>query len=96
MTDRLKIRPGQPIGLHLTVDDRAALVEMGVLDETLAETIQQASVSDQNVMLTMAELSVLSRNVAAGAGRTRDRRLCQKLERIIDRIGRLMQTFEEA
>ncbi|MEI7836276.1 MAG: hypothetical protein WCK05_07670 [Planctomycetota bacterium] len=74
MPDKIRIRPGQPVGLHLTVDDRAALLEMGVLDETLAPTIQQASVSDQNVMLTMAELSALSRNVAAGTGRTRDNR----------------------
>lgn len=96
MTDKIRIRPGQLVGLHLTVEDRAALVEMGVLDDSLQKTLHRTSPSDQNVMLALAELSLLSRNVAAGAGRTRDRRLCQKLERIIDRIGRLMQTFEEA
>ncbi|MCY2926832.1 MAG: hypothetical protein NT031_15630 [Planctomycetota bacterium] len=95
MAAKIRIRFGQPVGLHLTVEDRQALLEMGVLEGKLHETIQQASAADQNLMFTLAELSLLSRHVAAGIGRTKDRRLCKKLDRIIDRIGRLTQTFEE-
>lgn len=68
---------------------------MGVLGDDLHETIQKAPVSDQNVMFTLAELSLLSKTVAAAINHTKDRRLQKKLDRIIERIGRLVQTFEE-
>lgn len=95
MAQKIKITPGKPIGLHLTVDDREALLQMGVLEASLHETIEKAPIANQNTMLTMTELSLLGKNLAAAVNHTKDGRLGKKLDRIIERIGRLRDTFEE-
>ena len=95
MAQKIRITPNRPIGLHLTVDDREAILEAGVLDAAAHEMIQKAPIANQNTMLTLTDLSLLGQNLAAAINHTKDRRLGKKLDRIIERIGRLKDTFEE-
>lgn len=96
MAKKVRIPEGQPVGLKLTQPEREFLLDALILiDEEVEDKLRAAPPGESKVMLTLDELDLLAGCVAAEANHTEDRKLQRKLDRIFDRISRLLEMFEE-
>jgi hypothetical protein len=93
---RIRLKPGQTIGLKLTPVERELLVESILFpDPRLEEKLQAAGPGAQEVHLTLPELNGLTNCLAAQLKRTeRDRKLGARLNRIWQRIKQIEAAFE--
>jgi len=97
MAKRISIKPGEPVGLKLTPEERNLLLEsVVILDEELEGKLRLVVAGEHQVQLTLDELEDLAGCIAAEANHTKDRKLGKKLDRIFQRIERLEDMFEEA
>lgn len=94
MNERIRIKPGRTVGLKMTGEERSLVLQESLaLDEDLEAKLSRTA-GDQ-VGLTLDELDLLAGEVAAIVGHAKDRKLRKKLDRICDRIERLLEMFEK-
>lgn len=96
MLKKIRIMEGDTVGLQLSPDERQMLLDHLIFTSRALEgKIQLTVAGAQEVHLTLDDLDELSGCVAAEANHTKDRKLGKKLDRIFERIERLLRTFEE-
>jgi hypothetical protein len=97
MANTIKIKPGQPVALKLTAEERQLLLDTLIfVDNELEQKLRLVVAGAQAVQLTLDDLEDLAGCVAAEANHTKDKRLEKKLDRIFERVEGLLQLFEEA
>jgi hypothetical protein len=92
---RIRIAPGQRIGLDLTPDERQLLLDMTWLDEDLAARIRSTLAGEPNVMLSLNDLDLLDGDIAAEANHTTDMSLQKKLDAVSARIDLRLRLFTD-
>ena len=95
MVKKIRIEAKETVGLKLTPEERQMLLTSLIFtSKQLENRLRLTIVGQQQVQLTLDDLDELAGCVAAEANHTKDRRLQRKLDRIFDRVERLMQMFE--
>jgi Plasmid pRiA4b ORF-3-like protein len=95
MTHRIYLKPGEKVEVDLTDAERRNLLEdLTCLDPELETALRNTS-SGQPVKMTLDDLDQLSGWVAAEANHTKNKKLERTLDRIFDKIGRLLGTYTE-
>ena len=96
MARKIRIKPGATVGLKLTPEERQTLLDSLIFtSKELEDRLRLTVAGQQQAQLTLDDLDELAGCVAAEANHTRDRKLRRKLDRIFERIERLMEMFEE-
>ena len=95
--DRIRLKPGQTIGLKLTAAERELLVaSVPFPDAAIEEKIRRGDASAQKVPLILPELRGLASCIQAQLRRTeRDRKSGARLNRIWQRIVEAQKLFEQ-
>ena len=94
MGKRIRISPGQPVGLKLIAEERSLVLDESLcLDQEIETKLRQAK--DDQIMLNLDELDLFAGEIAAIANHANDRKIQRKLDRIFERIEHLLETFEE-
>lgn len=93
---KIRLKPGQTVGIKLTAEERELLLEsVPFADAALEEKIRMADAGAQEVHLTLPELSGLASCLSAQLKHTeRDRKLGIRLNRILTRIRQVEDLFE--
>jgi Plasmid pRiA4b ORF-3-like protein len=94
MTHRIYLKPGEKVDLDLTDAERNALEDLTCLDTDLEVTVRKTP-SGEPVKMTLDDLDQLSGWVAAEANHTKNKKLERTLDRIFDKIDRLLGTYTE-
>jgi len=90
-----RLKAGEKVALKLTAKERNLLLnELPVLDDEYREIIESASASDP-VMMTLDALEDFGGYVAAEANHTQDKRIGRALDRILDKISRLQDSYTQ-
>ncbi|NQU20920.1 MAG: hypothetical protein HQ567_06520, partial [Candidatus Nealsonbacteria bacterium] len=95
MPQRKQIKPGEKVGLKLTAAERKLILNdlIGV-DQEHVQAIQDTPLG-KPVYFTLCELDGLSGSIAAEANHTTDKTLEKKLDRVFDKIQRLLDQYTD-
>ncbi|MGB2821999.1 MAG: hypothetical protein WBF17_13530 [Phycisphaerae bacterium] len=96
MAKKIKIKPGETVGLKLVPKERQMLLDSLIFTSRgLEDRLRLTTAGDQQVQLTLDDLDELAGCVAAEANHAKHRKLQRKLDRIFERIEGLLEMFEE-
>jgi hypothetical protein len=89
------IKAGEQVPLKLTDAERALLLERVTILPQEAETAIRSTPGGDPVLLSLDELDELNGYVAAEANHTEDKKLAKALDRVFDKIEKLLGRYTE-
>jgi hypothetical protein len=95
MSLRKRIQPGEPIGLKLTLGEREMIQELPMVEPEIAQRVATAPKDQPNVPFTLDELDDLIGHIAAEANHTGDRQKQRRLDRLYEKIDRMLKSHTD-
>ncbi len=95
MKGKRRIKPGEKLGLKLTLAQRGLLLESLLLIPREVEDAIRSTPPGEPLMFTLDELDDLAGHVAAAANHAEDKSLRDKLDRIYKKIAGLLDTHTD-
>jgi hypothetical protein len=90
-----RIKAGEKVALRLTDAEKAILLERVTILPQEAETAIRSMPGGEPVRLSLDELDDLNGFVAAEANHTEDKKLAKALDRVFDKIEKLLGRYTE-
>jgi len=95
MTRRNFAKPGEPIGLKLSTEERQLLLDLTFVEQGIVDRIRRTPGDEVDVQLSLDQLDSLAGSVAADANHTSDKTRMAKLARIYEKIDFLLNAHPE-